>query len=101
MKSAHGMYRWQNGCYYNTQTRCEAFVVYYLIHFDGSLFVATALFVMKRAVVLFMKDLKGARAQADFRGAGRGGLLRFVGRLETHKVNEQRETCKVAQREDF
>ncbi len=33
MKSVHGTYRWQNGCYYNTQTRCEAFAVYYLNHF--------------------------------------------------------------------
>lgn len=80
---------------YHTQTRCEAFVVYYLIHFDGSLFVATALFVMKRAVVLFIEDLKGARTQADFLGEGRGGLLSFAEWLKTREVGERTETFEV------
>ena len=58
-------------------------------------FVATALFVMKRAVVLFIEDLKGARAQADFLGEGRGGLLSFAEWLKTREVCERTETFEV------
>ena len=50
---------------------------------------------MKGAVVLFMRDLKGAWTQADFQGVGRDGLLRFVEMLQTREVGERTETFYV------
>ena len=42
-----------------------------------------------------MQDLKGAWTQADFRGAGRDGLLMFVEMLQTREVGERTETFNV------
>ena len=87
MKSIHGTYRWQNGCYYNTQTRCEAFAVYYLNHFDGSRFRRYRAF-RDETCGSFVYERPQMRASAS-------RLLRCAERLETCGLSRHTETFGV------
>ena len=66
---------------YNIQTRCEAFAVYYLNHFDVSRF---------RRYRAFRDETCGSFVYArPYRRASASGLSRCAGRLKTREVGER------------